>query len=214
MCVCPRKDSLPPPKQHHRNARNTKRTYYDTRQKAAADKETTGSLTLPFRRAAAPAAPLGRLAADADAACASLILAARATLKASASAASAAAEQSRHFLEASGLRAWVLVKLAAGSSCLHTLQESGSPLPSALLPPPPLLVLLDAALFVRGFGFRGAVRDGARPRMFRGKGFARWVMGFEKTNASVVQFQAVERDLFRWVWCLSLALLGQREGRP
>lgn len=119
-------------------------------------KESNGSPNLPFSRAAAPAAPLGRLAADADAACASLILAARDTLKASASAASAFAEQSRHFLEASGLRAWVLVKLAAGSCCLQTLQESGSPLPSAPLPPPPLL-LLGAALFF-------AVIGGAVPR--------------------------------------------------
>lgn len=108
---------------------------------------------------------MGRLAADADAACASLILAARATLKASVSATSAAAEHSRHFLEASGLRAWVLVKLAAGRSCLQTLQESGSPLPSAPLLPP--LLLLDALLFVAwGSGKRRC--EMARARWFHG----------------------------------------------
>lgn len=176
------------PKQHQ-DARRTKRTYeYQTvrdasqpipREKHTNIGEQKGDFTyrytetsfIPFRRAAAPAAPLGRLAAAADAACASLILAAREALKTSASEASAAAEQSRHFFEASGLRAWVLVKLAAGSCCLHTLQERGPPLPSAPLPPPPALPLLDAALF-RGFG---GGREGGRERRHEATR-ARWVL--------------------------------------
>lgn len=103
---------------------------------------------------------MGSLAADAEAACASLIFAAREACTASASAASAAAQQSRHFLEASGLRAWVLVKLEAGRpSCLQILQESDSPLPSTPPPLPLLLLALCSRNIEEGTGAGGGVRS-------------------------------------------------------
>lgn len=80
-----------------------------------------------FRRAAAPAAPFGSVAANADAACASFSLAPLAAREASASAVSVAMEQSQHFREESGFRACVLVKLLGGRFCLQMLQGSGSP---------------------------------------------------------------------------------------
>lgn len=141
-------------------------TALDTNDEYLTPTPTTAGVSLslsPFRRAAAPAAPLGSLAADADAACASLIFASRAVFKASASAASAAAEQSRHLREASGLRACVLVKFVAGRSFrLQRLQDSGSPLPVAL---PLLLEALSRYLFKRGGGGVVAGGDELRVRL-------------------------------------------------